>query len=173
MNETLAAPKAAADLIAGFQPGFLGRISQMHGEYYAKAWGSGPGFEALMARELGEFFERYDPARDLLLTAHVEGQLVGSIAIDGSQEERPGEARLRWFLLDEAFQGRGIGRHMLERSLDFCRRQGFSTVYLWTVEGLAPSRHLYEQAGFRVVERFIDSRYTVEHTQLRFELPLR
>jgi GNAT superfamily N-acetyltransferase len=159
--------------VEGFRPGYIGRIAQMHGEYYAKVWGSGPEFEAIMARELCDFCERYDRNRDLLLTAHIDGALVGSIAIDGTQSERPGQARLRWYLLDEAHQGRGIGNTLLKQALAFCRERDFPLIYLWTVEGLPQSLHLYEKAGFRVVERFNDSRYTVEHTQLRLEMPLR
>jgi GNAT superfamily N-acetyltransferase len=173
MTMTLSGADAAAvTYVEGFEPGYLGRIAQMHGEYYAKAWGSGAGFEAMMAHELCEFQARYDPSADLLLTAHVDGVLVGSIAIDGTQSERPGMARVRWYLLDERYQGRGIGRELLERALAFCRTQGFPLVYLWTVEGLPQSLHLYQKAGFRIVERFVDSRYTVEHTQLRLEMPL-
>jgi GNAT superfamily N-acetyltransferase len=165
-------PLVAVTYVEGFEPGYLGRISQMHGEYYAKAWGSGVGFEALMARELCDFCERYDAERDLLVTAHIDGALSGCIAIDGTQTERPGLARLRWFLLAPQCQGKGIGSHLLNRALEFCQERAFPLVYLWTVEGLPASLHLYEKAGFRVVQRFADSRYTVQHTQLLMERPI-
>jgi GNAT superfamily N-acetyltransferase len=163
---------AAVELAEGYRPGILGRIVEMHGVYYARAWGSGVRFEALMARQLCDFCEGYDAGRDLLLTAHADGRLVGSVAVDGSQAERPG-ARLRWFLLEEGYQGRGIGRALLRGALDFCAGRGFDNVYLWTVEGLPQSRHLYEQSGFRVVERFPDAEYGVDHMKIRMELPLR
>jgi len=169
---THSALPSAVTYVEGFEPGYLGRIAQMHGEYYAMAWGSGVGFEALMAQEIAEFYEQYHPERDLLLTAHVAGRLVGCIAILGTLSERPGEARLRWFLLEESSQGQGIGSRMLARALEFCREQGFPTVYLWTVEGLPGSLHLYEKAGFRIVEPFADARYGLEHTNLRLEKPL-
>lgn len=87
--------------VEGFEPGYLGRIAHMHGEYYATAWGAGVEFEALMAQEIAEFYEHYHSERDLLLTAHIAGGLVGCIAVLGTLSERPGEARLRWFLLEE------------------------------------------------------------------------
>lgn len=172
MTGTLPESPSTVTYVEGFEPGYLGRIAQMHGEYYAKAWGSGAGFEAIMARELCDFCERYNSERDLLLTAHIDGVLVGCIAIDGTQSERPGLARLRWYLLDETHQGLGIGSKLLGHALDFCRTQGFPLIYLWTVEGLPQSLHLYEKVGFRVVERFADSRYTVAHTQLLMEKSL-
>jgi len=160
------------EIVTGFYPGFLGRIAEMHGVYYAEVWGSGLAFEALMARELADFFERYDPTRDLLLTAHMDGLLVSSIAIDGSQTERPGAARLRWFLTEPAYQGRGIGRRLFEQAMVFCRERGFPSVFLWTVEGLPQSWSMYERAGFRVVDRHPDTHYSVPHIHVRMEREL-
>lgn len=158
--------------IEGFEPGYLGRIAQMHGEYYASAWGSGAGFEVIQARELCEFFERYDPKRDLLYTAHAGGRLVGSVAIDGTQEERPGLARLRWFIVEPGYHGKGIGKTLLAHALDFCGKAEFPLVYLWTVEGLPESLHLYQNAGFQIVKREVGSHYTVEHTHIMLEMSL-
>ena len=156
------------EYIEGYRPGHIGRIVEMHGAYYSVAWGSGLEFEAQQAEELSEFLREYRPGRDLLLTAQAEGQLVGSIAI----HELPEGARLRWFLLDAAYQGRGIGKELIHRALEFCRRAGHARVHLWTVEGLAPSMGLYERAGFRVVERHADARYGVAQVSLRLELEL-
>ena len=172
MTMTVPRHSSTVNYVEGFEPGYLGQIAQLHGEYYAKVWGSGAGFEAIMARELSEFCERYTTGRDLLITAHVEGALVGCIAIDGTQSERPGVARLRWYLLDERHQGKGIGTKLLNSAVGFCRERDFPLVYLWTVEGLPQSLHLYEKLGFTVVERFVDSRYTLPHTQLMLELSL-
>lgn len=160
------------EYIEGYRPGALGRIAEMHGIYYSIAWGSGAEFEGMMAEELREFLVQYKEGRDLLLTARENERIVGSIAVEGSEVERPG-ARLRWVIVDEAHQGRGIGKELLSRALDFCRKAGFATVFLWTVEGLPTSRALYERSGFRVVERFPDDRYSVRRMNLRMELNLR
>ncbi len=159
----------AARFVRGFQPGYFGNIARMHGEYYADVWGSGVAFEMLMAQEIIEWWERFDAERDLLLTAHVDGMLAGSIAIDGSQKERSGWARLRWFLLDPRFQGHGIGRSLLQQALAFAEKPVFAGTYLWTVEGLPQSLRLYEQNGFVVVGRENDSRYSVPHVNLLME----
>ncbi|MCW3098060.1 MAG: transcriptional regulator, MarR family with acetyltransferase [Chthonomonadaceae bacterium] len=121
-------PSSVVSYVEGFEPGYLGRITQMHGEYYAKAWGAGADYEAQTAHEIAEFCEHYDLEKDLLLTAHLAGVLVGCIAIVGTQSEYPGQARLRWFLLEEPVQGQGIGSQLLERALTFCRTQRFPSV---------------------------------------------
>lgn len=110
----------------GYHPGHIGRIVELHGTYYSKHWGSGATFEILMAAELAEFCERYDPERDLLLTAHVDNKLIGSIAVHGSDAD-DGTVRLRWFIVDEAYHGQGIGRALLEQALMFCREKACRT----------------------------------------------
>lgn len=154
--------------IVGYQPGFLGRIAEIHGVYYAKAWGSGAEFEGMIAYELHEFLRSYKPGRDLLLTAHVGGRLVGSIAVLDEGEA----ARIRWVIVEESSQGLGIGRQMLSSGLQFCRNADFGKVYLWTVEGLPQSMGLYERAGFQIVERTPGEHYSVPHMHLRLEMEL-
>ena len=147
------APAPAPEYVEGYRPGVLGRIAELHGVYYARAWGAGAEFEGMMAQELREFLGRYRAGRDLLLTARVAGRLVGSIAVDGSQLKRPG-ARLRWVIVEDESRGRGIGKELLRRALAHCAGAGFGKVYLWTVEGLPESRALYLRAGFRIVETY-------------------
>ncbi len=36
--------------------------------------------------------------------------------------------------------------------MDFCRGRGYSKIYLWTFQGLDAARHLYQQAGFRLLK---------------------
>jgi ribosomal protein S18 acetylase RimI-like enzyme len=135
----------------GFRPGYLGRMIQMQGEYYDVVWAvPGHNFECMMARQMCDFHNAYVPGRDLLLTAHVGGVMAGHIAVVGFQVERPG-ARLRWFHIDEKYRGHGIGRELLTRAIDFCRRQGYKTVWLWTMDGLDTARHLYISFGFKTV----------------------
>lgn len=135
--------------LEGFRPGYLGRMIQMQGEYYDVVWPvAGVSFEVLMARQMCDFHDAYVEGRDLLLTAHVDGLLVGHIAVAGAPAERPG-ARLRWFHVDPAYQRRGIGRALLNRAVDFCRRSGHKTAWLWTMAGLDAARHLYDSFGFK------------------------
>jgi len=153
---------------SGYVPGVVGRMIEMHGLYYARAWGAGAVFETLMAREIGDFVQEYDPERELLLSASVDERIMGSIAI---LRPEPGEegARLRWFLLDPGCQGRGIGSELLSRSLRFARSR-YPTCYLWTVTGLPASMHMYEKVGFKPVKHEVDTRYGLELKSVRLDL---
>jgi GNAT superfamily N-acetyltransferase len=161
---------ARATFTEGYTPGIIGRITELHGVFYAREWGVGAEFEIQMAREISDFVEGYDPNRDLLLSAWVNGEGAGSIAI--LRPETGGEeARLRWFFLDPRFQGQGIGRQLLVRALQFARER-YVKCYLWTVTGLPASMHLYETFGFIPVAHEIDSRYGAELKSVRMELNL-
>ncbi|MFN8527479.1 MAG: GNAT family N-acetyltransferase [Anaerolineae bacterium] len=135
--------------LTGYIPGALGRIIDLQGAYYAQHWNLGLYFEAKAAAEMGDFFRRFDPSRDGAWFAVDGKQVVGGIFIDGSAAAGEG-ARLRWFMLDEAYQGQGVGRRLMQAAMEFCHRQKFQRVYLTTFAGLTAARHLYEKHGFRL-----------------------
>lgn len=164
-------PSATVDIRIhrGYEPGLIGRVGELHGQYYAKAWRAGAPFEILITREFCSFIERYDPENDLVLSAHIGDVLVGSISIIG-RNQNPDVAQLRFFLVDPLYHGLGVGKTLLSQALTWCKEQGFSQVFLWTVDNLPQSRGLYEKFGFQVVERCPDDRYTVHHDNLKILL---
>ena len=103
-----------------YRPGAIGRVIELHGEYYHAHWRFGEFFEAKVACELAEFFSGYDAERDGFWTAAVGGRVKGSIAIDGVHSADEG-AHLRWFIVSDELRGRGIGTRLLHAAVDFCR----------------------------------------------------
>jgi GNAT superfamily N-acetyltransferase len=159
------------ELREGYVPGAIGLIAGLHGSYYARVWGSGCGFEILVARELSDFVERYDPAVDLLLTAHLDNTMIGGLAMMGRNGDEIG-ARLRWFIVDPAYHGRGAGKALLQHALRWSKERGFPRVFLWTVDDLPESRHLYDKAGFHECERHPGTHYTLPQHHVKMELAL-
>jgi len=136
-----------SDIVSGYRPGVVGRITEMHGTYYSRHWGFGLFFESRVAVELSEFLNRFDESHDGIWVAAVNGKTVGSIVIDGKGADREG-ARLRWFIIEPACHGTGIGNRLMEKAVGFCRKAGFPSVHLSTFVGLDAARHLYEKWGF-------------------------
>lgn len=119
------------------------------GTYYAAHWGLGLYFEAKVATELAAFLSRFDPAHDGAWFAQARGEIIGGIFIDGSDAAGTG-ARLRWFIVDPAYQGLGLGNRLMTEAISFCRQKQFKRVYLTTFAGLNAARHLYEKFGFKL-----------------------
>lgn len=153
---------------AGYRPGAIGRVAQLHGEYYHRAWGFGLFFEAKVATELAAFFSRYNGDRDGFWAAAVGDRLEGAIVIDGSATAG-GDAHLRWFIVSDALRGRGAGGRLMETAMDFCRRKRYPGVYLWTFAGLGAARHLYEKHGFVLAEANPGDGWGVTVDEQRFE----
>ena len=153
----------------GYQPGAIGRIVELHARYYRERAGFGLAFESKVARELCDFCERYDSERDGLWLALRDGQVEGSIAIDGSHAA-DGGAHLRWFIASDRTRGTGLGTALLTAALQFCQARQYQRVYLWTFEGLDAARHLYEKFGFRLVQQQRGAQWGVEVNEQRFEL---
>jgi uncharacterized protein YhfF/GNAT superfamily N-acetyltransferase len=135
-------------LVPGWLPGAVGAIASMHARFYAREHGFGVYFEAKVAAECAAFCSRLDPARNGLWLLVDGGRIAGSIAIDGAD---PAGAQLRWFIVDDAMRGRGLGRRLIDAAMGFCRRAGHRAVGLTTFAGLDAARALYEQQGFRLV----------------------
>lgn len=157
--------------IQGYFPGAIGMITGLHGAYYHRHWGFDKSFEIQVARELSDFVESFDPARDGIWIA-VKGQrFVGSVAIDGTRWRSEG-SRLRWFIVDPSFHRMGIGGLLLKRTLEFCRDKGNRRIFLWTFEGLDRARALYERAGFLLTEQHVSDQWGGRIKEQRFDLLL-
>jgi GNAT superfamily N-acetyltransferase len=153
--------------IEGYRPGALGRVTEMHGIYYAREWNFGLFFERKVAREMAAFLGRFDAKRDGLWLATDKSRVVGAVFIDGIDAGTKG-AHLRWYIVDDEYRGRGIGTILLRKAMDFCRQCGYASVYLWTFGGLDAARHLYESQGFTLVEEKKDRSWGAPVTEQKF-----
>lgn len=161
-------------LAEAWVPGAIGDIAALHARHYAASHGFGAVFEAKVARELGEFLGRLDPARDLFRCVVAgQGAVLGSIALDGGEAGLPaGTAHLRWFILDAALRGSGLGRRLLAETLARARAEGFARVYLWTLSGLPAAERLYAEAGFTLEEEITGQQWGRPVTERRLGLGL-
>ena len=158
-------------VISSYRPGAIGRITELHANYYSKYSGFGLHFESKVATELSEFLTRYDETHDGFWIALIDDEVVGSIAIDGILSETEGY-HLRWYIVDEKHQGKGIGNQLLQRAIDFCRQKSGTRIYLWTVSGLDASRHLYEKYGFSLGQSHDGTTWGIRANEQMFELRL-
>lgn len=130
------------------RPGDYGWIVYRHGALYSAEYGWNERFEGLVATIVAGFIKGHDPQRERLWIAELDGANAGCIALVA---ETDAVAKLRIFLVEPAARGLGIGRRLIDECLRFARQAGYRKVRLWTENVLLAARHLYEQAGFRLV----------------------
>jgi GNAT superfamily N-acetyltransferase len=159
------------EIIKGYAPGVIGRVTELHASYYRQHWDFGLFFEAKVATELASFLEHYDEHRDGIWVVRADGSIEGSIAIDGARAATEGAA-LRWYLMSGDFRGQGVGQRLIETAIAFCSACRYGSVYLWTFEGLDAARHVYEKNGFRLAEQRSGTRWGREVNEQRFVLDL-
>lgn len=151
----------------GYLPGLLGRVTEMHAAYYARQYDFGRVFEAKVAAGMADFLGRIEHPANQTFHATLEGRIIGAVSIDG-QDLGPGLAHLRWFILDDAARGRGIGQKLLDLAMAHVDAGGFDATRLWTFKGLDAGRHLYEKAGFVLEEEAPGSQWGKEVTEQVF-----
>jgi GNAT superfamily N-acetyltransferase len=154
----------------GYVPGAIGAIAALHARYYSASHGFDQVFEAKVARELGDFVCRHEPSHDRLWLVRRGDEVLGSCVVDGGDGDRV--AHLRWFILGEPVRGQGFGKRLMADAMAFCRDRGFRSVYLWTLSGLDAALHLYEAAGFVVVERVVGTQWGRAVDELKMECRL-
>ena len=151
------------------EPGDIGYITYLHGLLYSQEYGLDYTLEGYVAAGLAQFVQTFDPRKDCLWIAEMEGQMVGSIDIAGQAH---GEAQLRWFLVHPSCRGRGLGLTLLKNALQFCRERQFKSVLLWTFSDLEAAAHLYQSVGFRKTEQKTHSLWGRTLTEERYDLLL-
>lgn len=149
-------------------PGDIGRVIHMHGDLYGREYKYSIQFETYVARGLCEFYERYDPKRNRVWICEHQNKMIGFLLL----MDRGESAQLRYFLIEPAYRGIGLGSRLMKHYMDFLSQCGYKKSYLWTTHELSNAASIYKRAGFQLTEEKESTSFGKPLREQRYDLVL-
>jgi DNA-binding MarR family transcriptional regulator/GNAT superfamily N-acetyltransferase len=148
IRDIVTADPPVAFVLRAPRPGDLGWVIQRNGALYAQEYGWDATYEALVARIVADYAGRDDPGEAAWI-AELDGGPAGCVFCMRKSETT---AQLRLLLVESRARGRGLGARLVAECLAFARRAGYTEIVLWTNDVLTAARHIYQRAGFELVD---------------------
>jgi len=151
--ESVLAPRTAESepyILRPHQPGDMGWVVSRQGLLYVQEYGWDEQYEALAAKIVAHFIEKFDARRERCWIAERKGETVGAVFL---VQHSKTIAKLRLLHVEPSARGLGIGKRLVDECVRFARRVGYKKITLWTQSILTAARHIYKQAGFRCVAK--------------------
>jgi GNAT superfamily N-acetyltransferase len=150
------------------QSGDIGYVTYLHGSLYRKEYSYSIQFESYVARGLCEFYENYDPTTNRIWACEHNSRMIGFLLL----MNRGGAAQLRYFLIEPAYRGIGLGSKLMNLYMEFLQECGYKKSYLWTTHELSTAASLYKRYGFILTEEKDSTSFGKPLREQRYDLVL-
>lgn len=147
--------------------GDLGYIIHRHGVLYKEEYGYGIEFEMYVAAGLFEFYKQYDPTIDRVWIGEHNQKIISFLLL----MHRPGNAaQLRYFFIEPAYRGIGLGKKLMESYMEFLYACQYTSSYLWTTHEQEVAALLYKRFGYKMREEKSSAIFGKDLIEQRYEL---
>jgi peptidyl-dipeptidase Dcp len=84
--------------------------------------------------------------------------------------DRGHAAQLRYFLIEPAYRGIGLGSKLMNLYMGFLHECGYKASYLWTTHELSTAAFLYKRHGFQLTEEKESTAFGKPLREQRYDL---
>jgi len=95
------------------------------------------------------------------------GKVIGTSAM---VLVKPKIFELAKMAVDKSFQGQGVGRILINASIEFARKRSATEIFLVTNDKLKPALNLYKSSGFNLDLDYDDTRYERGNTKMVLDI---
>jgi ribosomal protein S18 acetylase RimI-like enzyme len=157
------------DIRTELKEGDIGYVTFLHGILYKKEYNYSISFESYVAAGLHEFYQQFNALRDRAWICEHHETIIGFLLL---MHRENNAAQLRYFILKPEYRGIGLGKKLMSLYMDFLKKCGYTSSYLWTTNELTAASHLYTQHGFRLTEEKESTAFGKPLKEQRYDLIL-
>ena len=122
---------------------------ERHVEIFDSEYNFSEFFNKYATQAIDDFPKTYNPEKDFMLIAKVDGKFGGTITLIGEED---GNARLRFFFVEPFTRGKGVGKLIFTTAMSMAKDMGYSHLYFSTYNVLKPARNMYRNLGFVITK---------------------
>lgn len=100
-----------------------------------------------------ELYQYFKIEHAALFVAENENEVLGCCGIYPTEALPDAYAELVKFYLKKEARGKGIGKKLLQVSLDFAKSEGYKTIYIESLPAFSTAVSIYEKEGFRYLPK--------------------
>lgn len=100
---------------------------------------------------LDYLYELFHPSNSILWVAEINKKIVGCCGIYPTDSLPEDCTELVKFYLSAEVRGQGIGKALMEKSIDSARKLGYARIYLESLPEYANAVRIYKKQGFQLL----------------------
>ena len=100
-----------------------------------------------------DLFSLFQTPKSQLLVAELENKIVGCCGIFPTENLPENCTELVKFYISENGRGKGIGKALLEKTIESAKELGYSQIYLESIPEFSTAVSIYEKQGFQYLNQ--------------------